>query len=96
MAVRLEQTIYKELLTEREQNRYYAKFNVNGLLRGDIAARTAFYHSGRQDGWLSANDIRRLEDMNDISAEDGGDVYCVNGNYIPLAAVPQNLPRGAK
>ena len=96
MAVRLEQTIYKDLLTEKEQDAYFAKFNVNGLLRGDIAARTAFYHSGRQDGWLNANDIRRLEDMNDISKEDGGDVYCVNGNYIPLSSVPQNLPKGAK
>lgn len=96
MAVRLEQTIYKDLLSESEQKGYYAKFNVNGLLRGDIAARTAFYHSGRQDGWLNANDIRKLEDMNDISGEDGGDIYCVNGNMIPLSAVSQNLPKGAK
>lgn len=96
MSVRIEQTIYKDLLTESEQMKYYAKFNVNALLRGDIAARTTYYHNGRQDGWLSANDIRELEDMNRIPADQGGDIYAVNGNLIPLSAVPQNLPKGAQ
>jgi HK97 family phage portal protein len=96
MSVRIEQTIYKDLLSEPEQNKYYAKFNVNALLRGDISARTLYYHNARQDGWLSANDIRELEDMNRIPAEEGGDVYAVNGNLIPLSAVPQNLPKGAQ
>lgn len=96
MSVRIEQTIYKDLLTESEQDEYYAKFNVNALLRGDIASRTTYYHNARQDGWLSANDIRELEDMNRIPAEEGGDVYAVNGNLIPLSLVPQNLPKGAQ
>ena len=96
MSVRIEQTIYKDLLTESEQMKYYAKFNVNALLRGDIAARTNYYHNARQDGWLNANDIRELEDMNRIPEDQGGDVYAVNGNMIPLSAVPQNLPKGAQ
>lgn len=95
MAVRIEQTIYKDLLTESEQKIYFAKFNINGLLRGDIAARTAYYHNARQDGWMSSNDIRELEDMNRIPADQGGDIYAVNGNMIPLTAIPQNLPKGA-
>jgi HK97 family phage portal protein len=95
MAVRIEQTIYRDLLTEKEQKKYYAKFNVNALMRGDIAARTAYYHNARQDGWLSANDIRELEDMNKLPPDQGGDVYAVNGNMIPLTAVPNNLPKGA-
>lgn len=95
MAVRIEQTIYKDLLTEREQNKYYAKFSLNGLLRGDLQARSAYYHNARQDGWMSSNDIRELEDMNRIPAEEGGDVYAVNGNLIPLSSVPNNLPKGA-
>ena len=95
MAVRLEQTIYKDLLTESEQERYYAKFNVNALLRGDIAARTTFYHNMRQDGIMCADEIRALEDMNDIP--DGiGKIYAINGNMIPLSSVPQNLPKGAQ
>ena len=96
MSVRIEQTIYKDLLTESEQDRFYAKFNVNALLRGDLATRTVYYHNGRQDGWLSADDIRDLEDMNRLPAGQGGDIYAVNGNMIPLSAVPQNLPKGAQ
>lgn len=96
MCTRIEQTIYKDLLTFREQDFLYTKFNQNALLRGDIAARTAYYHNGRQDGWLCADDIRELEDMDKLPQNAGGDVYCVNGNYIPLSSVPQNLPKGAK
>lgn len=94
MAVRLEQTIYKDLLTTAEQRSFYAKFNVNGLLRGDMATRTTFYHNARQDGWMNADEIRGFEDMNNI--EDGsGQIYAINGNMIPLNSVPQNLPKGA-
>jgi len=64
-------------------------------MRGDMTTRTAFYHNARQDGWMNANEIRELEDMNRIPAEEGGDVYAVNGNLIPLTAVPMNLPKGA-
>jgi len=94
MAVRIEQTIYKDLLTVSEQENHYAKFNVNALLRGDIATRTQYYHSMRQDGIMNGDEIRELEDMNQMP--DGiGKIYAVNGNMIPLTAVPQNLPKGA-
>ena len=53
-------------------DKYFSKHNLNGLLRGDTAARGAFYAIGRQWGWLSANDIRRKEDEALIP---GGDVY---------------------
>jgi len=43
------------------------------------------YAVGRQNGWMSANDIRELEDMNRIPAEEGGDLYLVNGNMTKLA-----------
>jgi hypothetical protein len=42
------------------------------------------YATGRQNGWMSANDIRELEDMNRIPVEEGGDLYLVNGNMLPL------------
>ncbi len=96
MAVRLEQTIYKDLLTTRERETFEAKFNTNGLLRGDTAARTLYYHNARNDGWMSANDIRALEDMNLIPEEEGGNLYAINGNMIPLKTVPQNIPKGAQ
>ena len=42
------------------------------------------YATARQNGWMSANDIRELENMDRIPAEDGGDLYLINGNMLPL------------
>lgn len=78
--VRWEQEISRSLLDEKERLLYFARFNVDGLLRGDYKSRMEGYAIGRQNGWLSPNDIRRLEDMPPISAEDGGDKYLVNGS----------------
>ncbi|WP_028125420.1 phage portal protein [Eremococcus coleocola] len=82
--VRFEQAIQKSLFFEDEKERYFVKFNVSGLLRGDYETRMNGYAVGRQNGWLSANDIRELEDMNQISDEEGGNKYLVNGNMLPL------------
>ena len=95
-SVRIEQAMYRDLLTPRERKLFFFKFNTNGLLRGDTAARTAYYNSARQNGWMSANDIRQLEDMNPLPEGEGGDLYTVNGNMISLANVPLNIPRGAQ
>jgi HK97 family phage portal protein len=81
--VRWEQAITKCLLREGERKMYFPKFTVDGLLRRDFKARMEGYAIGRQNGWLSANDIRELEDMNPIPEEQGGDIYLVNGNMIP-------------
>jgi HK97 family phage portal protein len=81
--VRWEQAITKCLLREGERKIYFPKFTVDGLLRGDFKARMEGYAIGRQNGWLSANDIRELEDLNPIPEEQGGDLYLVNGNMIP-------------
>jgi len=43
-----------------------AKFSMQGLLRGDNAARATFYASGITNGWLTRNEARRLEDLNPI------------------------------
>ena len=61
------------------------KFNLEGLLRGDYQSRMNGYAIGRQNGWMSANDIRELENLDRIPAEDGGDLYLVNGNVMPLS-----------
>ena len=60
------------------------RFNVDGLMRGDYASRMQGYATARQNGWMSSNDIRELEDMNPLSDEDGGNLYLVNGNMIRL------------
>jgi HK97 family phage portal protein len=71
--VRFEQTIVRDLLLPSERGRLFAEHNVAGLLRGDFAARMQGYSLARQWGWLSVNDIRRLENQNGIGPE--GDVY---------------------
>ncbi len=82
--VRFEQAFKKALLLPDEKKTYFIKFNVDSLLRGDYQSRMNGYAIGRQNGWLSTNDIRRLEDMNPLSKEEGGDLYLVNGNMTKL------------
>ena len=81
---RWEQSIQRTLFRESEKRQYFVRFNVDGLLRGDYQSRMNGYATGRQNGWLSANDIRELEDMNRIPANQGGDLYLVNGNMTQL------------
>ena len=81
---RWEQAIVRTLLTADEKKRYYVKFNVDGLLRGDYKSRMEGYNIGRQGGWMSANDIRALENLDLIPDEEGGNLYLVNGNMLPL------------
>lgn len=79
--VRWEQAIKLKLFTPLERRRFFAEFVVDGLLRGDIKSRYDAYAVARQNGWMSANDIRELENQNPIP---GGDVYLVNGNMVPI------------
>ena len=82
---RWEQGIKRRLFTEDEKKTFYVKFNVDGLLRGDYQSRMNGYATARQNGWMSANDIRELENLDRISAEEGGDLYLINGNMMPLS-----------
>ena len=82
--IRWEQAITKTLLSAREKQQLFVKFNVEGLLRGDYQSRMEGYAVARQNGWMSANDIRELENLDRIDEVDGGDLYLVNGNMLPL------------
>lgn len=82
--IRWEQSLMRALLSNDEKKEYFIKFNLEGLLRGDYESRMKGYSIGRQNGWMSANDIRELENLDRISREDGGDLYLVNGNMLPL------------
>ena len=83
---RWEQAMVRALLTPDEKKKYFFKFNVDGLLRGDYQSRMNGYATARQNGWMSANDIRELENLDRIPEEDGGDLYLVNGNLVPLVS----------
>ena len=82
--IRWEQALQKALLSDKEKEEYFIRFNVDGLLRGDYASRMQGYSIGRQNGWLSVNDIRELEDMNPLPEGEGGELYLVNGNMTKL------------
>lgn len=79
--VTLEHTIRAALL----EDPYLFKFNLSGFERGDIGTRYRSYAVARQWGWLSANDVRQLEDMNEI---DGGDNYLTPLNMVPAGTEP--------
>jgi HK97 family phage portal protein len=82
--VRWEQTMCRTLLLESEKPKVFIKFNVDGLLRGDYESRMNGYATARQNGWMSANDIRQLENLDRIPTELGGDSYLINGAMTKL------------
>lgn len=82
--MRWEQSLSRALFTEEEKKTLFFKFNVEGLLRGDYQSRMNGYATARQNGWMSANDIRELENMDKIPAEQGGDLYLINGSMLPM------------
>ncbi|WP_299582068.1 phage portal protein [uncultured Microbulbifer sp.] len=77
---RIEQSIFRDLLSPVERREYYAKHSVEGLLRGDSKSRSEFYKNLFNSGAISINDMRRLENMNSI---DGGDQH-----WLQLAMAP--------
>jgi HK97 family phage portal protein len=83
--VRFEQTIKRDLLTEQERATWFVEHLVAGRLRGDTATRNQAYATGRQWGWLSADDVRELENMNPLP--DGqGKIYMMPLNMVPAGS----------
>ena len=90
--VRFEQAIMKDLLLPDEQDALFPKFNVDGLLRGDYQSRMQGYATGISNGFMSPNDVRRLEQLDTIPAEKGGDDYYLNGGYVRLEDAGKQQP----
>lgn len=85
LLVNIEQEIARCLLDGDED--YFAEFSVEGLLRADSVGRSAYYTTALQNGWMSRNDVRRLENLPPIP---GGDIYTVQLNLTPLEDLKQN------
>lgn len=88
--VRIEQAMIKDLLVEDEQNELFPKFNVDGLMRGDYKSRMEGYAIAINNGIMSVNDVRRLEDLDPLDEGEGGDFHIINGSYTKLADVGKN------
>ncbi|MGG5142796.1 phage portal protein [Alcaligenes ammonioxydans] len=84
--VRIEQSIRKSLMTPAEKQRYQAEFAMEGLLRGDSAARGQFYSTMVQNGIYTRNNVRRLENLEPV---EGGDELTVQSNMIPIGMLGQ-------
>lgn len=74
------QCVRRDLLTVEERRRFYAEHNTKVFNRGTTVGRYDAYGKGRQNGFLSVNDIRAAENLDPI---EGGDVYLVQPGYIP-------------
>ena len=81
-AKRHEGAMMRDFLLDDERSRYFIEFNLSGLMRGDQKSRYEAYAIGRQWGWLSVNDIRRLENMPPVA---GGDTYLQPLNMVAAA-----------
>lgn len=88
-----EQEINTKVIPDRDRARLYAEFLGEALLRGDHKTRYESYSIGRQWGWLSANDIREMENMNPLPGEEG-DIYLVPLNMIPASVAAQTGASG--
>lgn len=89
--VRIEQAMNRALFSDAEKGRFFVQFNMDGLMRGDYKSRMEGYAIARQNGWMSANDIRELENLNPLPVEEGGNAYLINGNMIPITLAGINL-----
>jgi hypothetical protein len=74
----------RKLFLEEEKGQCFVSFNASALMRGDYKSRMDGYSIGIQNGFFSVNDVRRMENMDPISQKDGGDLYLINGNMLPL------------
>lgn len=80
--VRWEDEMNRQLLMEADKDTYFFKFMLQGLLRGDMKSRAAFYKEMWFMGVFSINDILELEDRNTIGSQ--GDVRFIQSSMIPI------------
>jgi len=84
---RWEAALQRSLLKPEEKKQYEIRFNLDGLLRGSYESRMRGYQTAVNTGIFSVNDCRRLENMDILPAEEGGDIHMVQGAMMPLSMV---------
>ena len=85
--VRFEQAMMRSLLSAEDRKHFEIRFNLDGLLRGSYESRMRGYQTAVNTGIFSVNDCRKLENMDLLTPEDGGDTHMVQGAMIPLPMV---------
>ncbi len=90
--VRWEQEINRKLIAPLERRQQFVEFSIEGALRGDVASRYSAYAVGRQWGWLSADDVRALENMNPLPKGQGG-IYLLPQNMVPADRINEIIDK---
>ena len=90
---RVEQAVKKRLVAAPERGRIYAEFNVEGLLRADSAGRAAMLSSLAQNGFLTRNEGRSMDNRSPMS---GGDILTVQSNLLPIDQLGNLPPRAVQ
>lgn len=85
-AIKFEEELKRKLIPVVDKPKYYFKFNFNSLLRANASERAEFYNKAINNGWMSPNEARNLEDRNNY---EGGDQKFVNANLIPTELMPE-------
>lgn len=86
---RIEQAINTRLLTKEDRAKgLYAKFSSEGLLRGNTEARAALYSSALQNGWMTRDEVRELEEWDAVQGV-GGNILTVQQNLTPLSMLQE-------
>lgn len=86
--IKWQQEFDRKLFTPKEKKDHYTKFNDSILLRGDLNAKGEYYNKMVFSGVMSRNEIRRLEELNDI---DGLDDHLTPVNTMIPAQIEKNL-----
>jgi HK97 family phage portal protein len=96
--VRREESMERDLLSGASSRTHCISFDMDGLMRGDSAARAAYYSSGLQNGYLSRNEVRITERMNPV-AETSMDEFSIQSNMVMIqqlaALIAANNATGA-
>lgn len=95
LLVSIEQAVRRRVLTPAQRSRLTVEFSFDALLRGDPAARATFYASGAQNGWLTRNEIRQLENL-PPEAGAGAATLTAQSNLVPLALLGRTAQAGGQ
>ncbi len=89
--VRLEQSMNRYLIPERERGRYFFEFNLAGLLRGDTKSMNESFNIAHNGGWMNIDEIRALINMNPLPGGKG-QAYLQPLNMVEIGKEPPAIP----
>ena len=79
--VNIEEEMSYKLISSFEQDRYFIKINTNVAMRDDATTRASYYTTMTQNGLMTREEVRDLEDLNFI---EGTEELLMSLNYVPL------------